>query len=475
MLSGDDERRDGGDNRDAWASERVYRALIRLYPQEVRRRYAEEMVLYFGDLCREAWRSGGPMALALLWARTLPDLIFSALKERGALLPSNAYLPLEPRVVARWGALCALVGGLLGVAYHLISYLLFLALDALKGEFYWDDRFTMFFTNSLWLGALALSSLGLLGLYGAVVGRSERPGLLAGAGAVFSTISAALWVATCGYAAIGLLASGSALFAPFEWLWNTGTFVIPVAMLLWFVGFLLLGIAAFRRPLPVRLRVLPLAPFALIVSGYLLGWYYVIPFGTTTAMLSWFVVLSLLGLATARQPLPVRLRVLPLALFALMVPSYLLGEYFGTLYQPSVTATIVMRLAQSLPFVGIALLGWVLLKAYDDADEPLAVSGGSAQSVGGAAGGMARSVSRTTGGAWGAHPGTSVAKAATKERELLEAIRRHGEITAAQAALETSLSVEEADRMLSALAARGHLEVRVDGARIVYSLWEGEG
>jgi hypothetical protein len=90
---------------------------------------------------------------------------------------------------------------------------------------------------------------------------------------------------------------------------------------------------------------------------------------------------------------------------------------------------------------------------------------------------MARSVSRTSSGAWGAARSatTSGPKAATKEKELLEAIRRHGEITAAEAALETSLSVQEADRMLSALAARGHLEVRVDGARITYSLWEGEG
>ena len=56
------ERRDRG----AWASERVYRALIRLYPEEVRRRYAEEMLGYFGDLCREEWRSRGSIGLVLL-------------------------------------------------------------------------------------------------------------------------------------------------------------------------------------------------------------------------------------------------------------------------------------------------------------------------------------------------------------------------------------------------------------------------
>jgi hypothetical protein len=47
----------GERDRGVWASERVYRALTRAYPEEVRRRYAEEMVGYFGDLCREEWHS----------------------------------------------------------------------------------------------------------------------------------------------------------------------------------------------------------------------------------------------------------------------------------------------------------------------------------------------------------------------------------------------------------------------------------
>ena len=56
------------------------------------------------------------------------------------------------------------------------------------------------------------------------------------------------------------------------------------------------------------------------------------------------------------------------------------------------------------------------------------------------------------------------------ERRLLEAIERHGEITPIRAALETSLTVAEADRMLSELAQGGHLEVRVEGAKLLYSL-----
>jgi hypothetical protein len=56
------------------------------------------------------------------------------------------------------------------------------------------------------------------------------------------------------------------------------------------------------------------------------------------------------------------------------------------------------------------------------------------------------------------------------ERQLLEAIDRHGEITPARAALETTLTVAEADRMLSELAKGGHLQVRVEGGNLLYGL-----
>ena len=38
--------------------------------------------------------------------------------------------------------------------------------------------------------------------------------------------------------------------------------------------------------------------------------------------------------------------------------------------------------------------------------------------------------------------------------------------------METSLSVTEADRMLKELAEGGHLDVRVRGGGLFYSLWE---
>ena len=67
-------------------------------------------------------------------------------------------------------------------------------------------------------------------------------------------------------------------------------------------------------------------------------------------------------------------------------------------------------------------------------------------------------------------PATEVAK----EKALLEALRRRGALTVAGAALETSLTVGEVDRMLSTLAVKGHLEVRAERGRLLYSLWEGD-
>ena len=53
---------------------------------------------------------------------------------------------------------------------------------------------------------------------------------------------------------------------------------------------------------------------------------------------------------------------------------------------------------------------------------------------------------------------------------MLEVIEANSEITPARAALQTSLTVDEAEQMLSDLAQRGHLDVRVEASRLVYSL-----
>ena len=59
----------------------------------------------------------------------------------------------------------------------------------------------------------------------------------------------------------------------------------------------------------------------------------------------------------------------------------------------------------------------------------------------------------------------------SKERELLSAIRDNGgSITPAEAAMETSLTVREADGMLTELAGGGHLAVESRNGALFYSL-----
>ncbi len=79
---------------------------------------------------------------------------------------------------------------------------------------------------------------------------------------------------------------------------------------------------------------------------------------------------------------------------------------------------------------------------------------------------LARGIS----GLSGARPAKIPAEA--RERELLGALREHGELTPARAATETSLTVAEADQRLRELAEGGHLEVRARGGGIFYALWE---
>jgi len=81
-------------------SERAYRSLLRAYPRELRDGYGDEMARLFRDLCREELEDGGGLGLAALWARTLPELLYTALKERSTMLARNAYRAAARPVLA---------------------------------------------------------------------------------------------------------------------------------------------------------------------------------------------------------------------------------------------------------------------------------------------------------------------------------------------------------------------------------------
>ena len=60
-------------------SDRVYRAMLRVYPAEHRRGYGDAMAQLFRDRLR---RDGGGIGTARVWASVGPDLVASAFTER---------------------------------------------------------------------------------------------------------------------------------------------------------------------------------------------------------------------------------------------------------------------------------------------------------------------------------------------------------------------------------------------------------
>jgi DNA-binding CsgD family transcriptional regulator len=59
-----------------------------------------------------------------------------------------------------------------------------------------------------------------------------------------------------------------------------------------------------------------------------------------------------------------------------------------------------------------------------------------------------------------------------RERELLDALAERGELTPTTAAMRTSLTVDEASKMLKGLTRKGHLELQGEGGIMAYALRE---
>jgi hypothetical protein len=79
---------------------RCYRGLLRAYPQSFLMEFEDLLCQAFGDLAHRAVRTKGIWGLFVLWMRTVPDLISSALSQR---FQSKA----DWRFRLRWIAACA--------------------------------------------------------------------------------------------------------------------------------------------------------------------------------------------------------------------------------------------------------------------------------------------------------------------------------------------------------------------------------
>ena len=135
-----------GHQRAIGISERAYRFLLRAYPRELRGEYGDEMARCFRDLCRKELEDGG-LGLAALWARTLPELFYTALKERSTMLNRNAYR--------------AAVGVALAAAFMLVWLSLGVGIIGADGDP----------ANLMYFGVLAV------GIIGAIIARFRPRGM----------------------------------------------------------------------------------------------------------------------------------------------------------------------------------------------------------------------------------------------------------------------------------------------------------
>jgi len=137
-------------------SERLYSALLSLYPVRFRIRFAPEMLQLFHDCCKDAVEKGQVAVVAAFWLQVMRDLLSSALRERGRDLlgPINATHPL-----------IAMVDMLLipsMVTANLLALGPILTLLTLGGKHITFDRFvtaSMFFSIAIGTAAVVVSVL----------------------------------------------------------------------------------------------------------------------------------------------------------------------------------------------------------------------------------------------------------------------------------------------------------------------------
>jgi len=354
------------------ASQRLYGALLALYPKAFRRRYAAEMRRDFADLSREALEEGGGAELVRVWGAAFSDLAITAFEERGTVLSRNAYLPVDPRIAAR--AMLAVV---------------LVALTVVGASLSMTPQYE----------ASTKVLIGKQGSEGPALGMEDQHLTLTLAAATRSRPIAEDAIERLGLSTTPDVFLERLQAEPIE---NTQFIEL-----------------SYTDPDPVRAQ--RVANTVGDVLSQRVSEADARGSGMTATLWERAMVPE-----EPTSPNPLR--------------NGLLALVSGLM--------LCLGLAFALPRIAASGVGRVALRATG-------------------------AVGLTASGSRGA-PARAPATDGAKEKELLEALERRGKLTVAGVALETSLTVEEADRMLSALAAKGHLEVRVEHGRLLYSLWEGD-
>jgi hypothetical protein len=234
-------------------SERLYRALLHLYPKEFRAAYGQQMRLTFRDACRVAYHRNGAGGLLALWLPTLLDLFKSALEERarqGEISMSKA------RLIALAGPLTMLIGSMWMVAS--IGEMVIL-IEPASADTFWD---------SFWFFPVFLS---LIPLLFALIGTRLR--FLQAAG-VPGRLGLALSVAGCAGMIVFVLASILlGVVAPEVEQVSWPDYVMAVCLLSLTIGYMLFGIDALSYRLLPRWNLLPLLVGLTVVFRLAPNWF----------------------------------------------------------------------------------------------------------------------------------------------------------------------------------------------------------
>jgi capsular polysaccharide biosynthesis protein len=353
------------------AAERLYGALLVLYPGAFRHRYAGEMRRDFRELSREGLSHGGAAELARVWGVAFSDLALTALKERGTMLVRHGYRPVVAATVA--------------VVF--VTVTVFMASLAETPQYESSAK--------ILIGQEEWGSQGPLE-------RLEVPHGFGGSTMTLAEVADSRLIAEDTIERLGLSTT------PKEFLQRLDAEPIEATQ---FIE------VSYTDPNPARAQR----------------------------------VANTVGEVLSRRASEVSPRSAAIIWEPAQVPDKPMSP--NPLRNGLITLVsgllLCVMLALVLPGVVASGLGQAALRARR------AIVGQPA----------AGSRVRLTG---------SLAIQPAKEKELLEALGRRGKLTVAGVALETSLTVGEADRMLSALAAKGHLEVTVEHGRLLYSLWEGD-
>lgn len=157
-------------------SVRMYRLLLRAYPAPFRREFGREMALLFRDDLRATAHDRGAAALGGLWLLTFFDLLKTALAEH---VWEAFHMPLEK--LARWSGPAAAIGG----PFYVQGVIWIFGLDDGTNE-------SVFSGVSLYLSTMLLLGLAIFGFHRRLshtAGGANRPafGLALGGQFVYST------------------------------------------------------------------------------------------------------------------------------------------------------------------------------------------------------------------------------------------------------------------------------------------------